>query len=342
MSSRKADNVPKLYEAFRGSFDIGAAVNPRTIIRAGDLIAKHYNSLTAENEMKFASLHPAEETYTFEEADKIAAFAREHGKKMRGHTLVWHNQTTDWLFQEADGGPVNRDKLFDRLKSHIDTVVKRYKEDIYAWDVVNEVIADEGPDLLRPSKWLDIAGPGFIAKAFEYAHEADPKAQLFYNDYNESNPLKRDKIYSLVKSLLEQDVPVHGIGLQAHWNLYSPGLDEIRAAIEKYASLGLRLQLTELDVSMFRHDDLRKDLVRPAGEMLEQQEKRYEELFNLLAEYRNHIDAVTFWGAADDYTWLSDFPVRGRKNWPLLFDESHEPKGSFWRVIKQSSQTSQS
>lgn len=339
MSSSKADNVPKLYEAFRGSFDIGAAVNPRTIIQAGDMIAKHYNSLTAENEMKFASLHPAEETYTFDEADKIAAFAREHGKKMRGHTLVWHNQTTDWLFQEADGSPVSRDKLFERLKSHIDTVVKRYKEDIYAWDVVNEVIADEGPDLLRPSKWLDIAGPRFIAKSFEYAHEADPKAQLFYNDYNESNPLKRDKIFNLVKSLLEQGVPVHGIGLQAHWNLYSPGLDDIRAAIEKYASLGLRLQLTELDVSVFRHDDLRTDLVRPTGEMLEQQEKRYEELFNLLAEYRNHIDAVTFWGAADDYTWLSDFPVRGRKNWPLLFDGSHEPKGSFWRVIKQTSQS---
>lgn len=336
MDSIPNRSIPKLHEAFQASFDIGAAVNPRTIIQAGELISKHYNSLTAENEMKFVSLHPAEDTYSFEEADKIVAFAREHGKKMRGHTLVWHNQTSDWLFQEADGRPVSRDKLYDRLKSHIDTVVKRYKEDIYAWDVVNEVIADEGSELLRPSKWLEIAGPGFIAKAFEFAHEADPKAQLFYNDYNESNPAKRDKIYRLVKSLLEQGVPVHGVGLQAHWNLYSPALDDIRAAIEKYASLGLRLQLTELDVSMFRHDDLRKDLASPTAEMLELQEQRYEALFKLLEEYRSHIDAVTFWGAADDYTWLNDFPVRGRKNWPLLFDEKHEPKGSFWRVVQRS------
>nr|WP_208414423.1 endo-1,4-beta-xylanase [Paenibacillus castaneae] len=323
-----------MYEAFKQSFDIGAAVNPHTIIQAGELIAKHYNSITAENEMKFASVHPTEDTYTFEQADQIVAFAKSNGMKMRGHTLVWHNQTTEWLFQEADGSPVSRERLYERLKSHIDTVVKRYKGDIYAWDVVNEVITDEGADPLRPSKWLDIAGPGFIAKAFEFAHEADPKAQLFYNDYNESNPMKRDKIYNLVKSLLEQGVPVHGIGLQAHWSLYSPGLDDIRAAIEKYASLGLRLQLTELDVSMFRHDDLRTDLVHPTEEMLELQEKRYEQLFNLLREYDKHIDAVTFWGAADDYTWLNDFPIRGRKNWPMLFNESHEPKGSFWRVVK--------
>ncbi len=327
--------IPKLHEAFKGAFDIGAAVNPRSIVHAGDLIANHYNSLTAENEMKFVSLHPAENTYTFDEADKIAAFARKNGMKLRGHTLVWHNQTSDWLFQETDGGPVSRDKLLARLKSHIDTVVKRYKDDIYAWDVVNEVIADEGSEPLRSSKWLDIAGPSFVAKAFEFAHEADPKALLFYNDYNESHPLKRDKIYSLVKSLLDQSVPVHGIGLQAHWNLYDPGLDDIRAAIEKYASLGLRLQLTELDVSVFRFDDKREDLVSPTKEMLELQAIRYDALFSLLREYKECIDAVTFWGAADDYTWLNDFPVRGRKNWPLLFDERHKPKSSFWSVVNQ-------
>jgi len=326
---------PRLWEVCRAAFDIGAAVNPRTLVQAGDLIARHYNSLTAENEMKFARLHPAEDTYTFAEADEIVAFAKEHGKKMRGHTLVWHNQTPDWLFQEDDGSPVSREKLLARMKSHIHTVVQRYKGDIYAWDVVNEVIADEGPKLLRSSKWVDITGGDFIAKAFEFAHEADPAALLFYNDYNESTPLKRDKIYTLVKSLLDQGVPVHGIGLQAHWNLYSPELDDIRTAIEKYASLGLRLQLTELDLSMFHYEDKRTDLAAPAAELLELQAVRYEALFRLLLEYRAHIDAVTFWGAADDYTWLSDFPVRGRKNWPLLFNERHEPKASFWRVIKQ-------
>ncbi|WP_240703026.1 endo-1,4-beta-xylanase [Cohnella luojiensis] len=327
-------SIPKLYEAFQDCFDIGAAVNPRTIVQAGDLIANHYNSLTAENEMKFERLHPAEDKYTFEAADKIVDFARKHGKKLRGHTLVWHNQTPDWLFQDDDGGRVDRDTLFARMKSHIDTVVKRYKGDIFAWDVVNEAIADEGSDLLRPSKWLDIAGPAFIAKAFEFAHEADPNALLFYNDYNESHPLKRDKIYTLLKSLIKQGVPVNGMGLQAHWNLFDPGLDDIRSAIEMYASLGLVLHLTEMDMSFFQFDDRRADLTAPPEEMLELQARQYEAVFDLLREYRDVIDSVTFWGSADDYTWLNDFPVRGRKNWPLLFDEKHQPKPSFWRVVE--------
>ncbi|GAB6927754.1 endo-1,4-beta-xylanase [Paenibacillus sp. JCM 10914] len=327
---------PRLKDMFAQDFLIGAAVNPRTIVTQEELLSYHFNSITAENEMKFVSVHPLEDTYAFAEADALAAFARKHGMKMRGHTLVWHNQTTDWLFEDKNGQLVDKATLYARLKSHIDTVVTRYQDDIYAWDVVNEVIADEGEELLRPSKWLEIAGTEFISKAFEYAHEADPKAQLFYNDYNESHPNKRDKIYKLVKSLLEQGTPIHGVGLQAHWNLYDPHLDDIRAAIEKYASLGLQLQLTELDVSMFAFDDKRKDLTQPPAELLEQQAERYEKMFAILKEYREHITAVTFWGAADDYTWLDHFPVRGRKNWPFLFDELHQPKPAFERLVQRS------
>ncbi|OMF69087.1 endo-1,4-beta-xylanase [Paenibacillus glucanolyticus] len=326
---------PRLKEMFADDFLIGAAVNPQTIETQEELLSYHFNSITAENEMKFVSVHPAEDTYTFEDADKLAAFARKHGMKMRGHTLVWHNQTTDWLFQDKNGNMVDKATLYERLKSHTDTVVKRYKDDIYAWDVVNEVIADEGEELLRPSKWLEIAGPEFISKAFQFAHEADPSAVLFYNDYNESHPNKRDKIYTLVKSLLDQGTPIHGVGLQAHWNLYDPGLDDIRAAIEKYASLGLQLQLTELDVSMFRFDDTRKDLTEAPEELLEAQAQRYDEMFGILKEYRDHITSVTFWGAADDYTWLDNFPVRGRKNWPFLFDELHQPKRAFHRLVER-------
>lgn len=326
---------PRLKEMFADDFLIGAAVNPRTIETQEELLSYHFNSITAENEMKFVSVHPAEDTYTFEDADRLAVFARKHGMKMRGHTLVWHNQTTDWLFEDKNGNLVDKATLYERLKSHTDTVVKRYKGDIYAWDVVNEVIADEGAELLRPSKWLDIAGPEFISKAFEYAHEADPAALLFYNDYNESHPHKRDKIHTLVKSLLDQGTPIHGIGLQAHWNLYDPALDDIRSAIEKYASLGLQLQLTELDVSMFRFEDKRKDLTEAPEELLEAQAKRYEGMFGILREYRDHITSVTFWGAADDYTWLDNFPVRGRKNWPFLFDERHQPKPAFHRLVER-------
>ncbi|MBM6996231.1 endo-1,4-beta-xylanase [Paenibacillus sp. DXFW5] len=330
--NQRSSAEPALKQLFADDFKIGAAVNPATIRTQDSLLAYQFNSITAENEMKFVSLHPEEQTYTFEAADRLVEFARSYGMAMRGHTLVWHNQTSDWLFRDGQGGTVSKDVLLERVREHIHTVVGRYKNDIYAWDVVNEAIADEGEALLRTSKWTEIAGPDLIAKAFEYAHEADPQALLFYNDYNESNPQKRDKIYALVQSLLEQGVPIHGIGLQAHWNLYDPSLDEIRAAIEKYASLGLQLQLTELDVSMFRFEDRRTDLTSPDPAMLELQAERYEAVFRLLLEYRQIISGVTFWGAADDYTWLDDFPVRGRKNWPFLFDAAHQPKLAFERV----------
>lgn len=326
--------MTKLHEAFKEYFDIGAAVNPRTIASAGDLIAKHYNSLTAENEMKFASVHPAEEVYTFDAADVLVAFARKHGKKVRGHTLVWHNQTPSWVFADANGKPVDKTTLLARMKAHIDTVVQRYKDDIYCWDVVNEAVSDEdGADALRRSPWLDIAGEDFLSRAFEFAHEADPNALLFYNDYNECAPGKRERIYSLVRKLKEQGVPIHGVGLQAHWSLASPTEDAIRAAIERYAELGLQLQITEMDVSVFEWDDRRTDLRAPTAEMIERQTERYERLFRLLREYRDVISAVTFWGAADDYTWLDHFPVHGRKNWPLLFDERHQPKPALERII---------
>lgn len=338
---RQADQYtePALKSVFAEDFKIGAAVNPLTIQTQEHLLAYHFNSITAENEMKFAELHPLEDVYNFKSADDLVAFARKYQMAVRGHTLVWHNQTTNWLFEDKNGEAASKETVLARLKSHIQTVVGRYKNDIYAWDVVNEVIADEGDELLRNSKWVDIVGPEFIAKAFEFAHVADPKALLFYNDYNESNPNKRDKIYKLVKSLLDQDVPIHGIGLQAHWNLYDPSLDDIRAAIEKYASLGLQLQLTELDVSMFRFDDRRTDLKAAPAELLELQAERYEAMFRLLKEYRDVITSVTFWGAADDYTWLDGFPVRGRKNWPFLFDEKHALKPAFHRVITSAMQS---
>ncbi|TYP76827.1 endo-1,4-beta-xylanase [Paenibacillus methanolicus] len=322
-----------LAEAFKDDFLIGAAVNSRTIVSQRDLLLQHYNSLTAENEMKFESLHPAEETYTFEAADEIAAFARQNGKQLRGHTLVWHNQTPDWVFDDGHGGSADRNTVLARMKAHIDTVVGRYKGTVYCWDVVNEAVTDSGEEWLRPSKWLHTVGEDFIAQAFRFAHEADPDAQLFYNDYNECNPGKREKIYRLVKSLQEQGAPIHGIGLQGHWNLIDPSLDEIRAAIERYASLGVKLQITEMDVSMFAFDDQRTDLTAPTDEMLRLQEQRYGQFFRLFRDYKDVLTGVTFWGAADDYTWLDYFPVRGRKNWPLLFDTNQQPKGAYREVV---------
>ena len=187
---------------------------------------------------------------------------------------------------------------------------------------------------MRSTKWLEILGEDYIRHAFEAAHEADPNALLFYNDYNETEPVKRDKIYKLVRSLKEKGVPIHGIGMQGHWNIYGPSLDEIRQAIELYASLDLQLHITELDLSMFHFEDRRTDLLVPTEQMVELQEQRYEDIFRLFKEYRDVITSVTFWGAADNYTWLDNFPVRGRKNWPFLFDGELQPKKAFWRVIR--------
>ncbi|SFF08248.1 endo-1,4-beta-xylanase [Paenibacillus catalpae] len=324
-----------LAEALQNDFLVGAAVNSRTIVSQSALLQQHYNSLTAENEMKFESLHPKEHLYTFEQADRIAGFARENGMKLRGHTLVWHNQTPEWVFEDGNGGLAGRDLLLARMKSHIETVVQRYKDTIYCWDVVNEAVTDAGEETLRPSKWLNGIGEDYIEQAFRFAHEADPNALLFYNDYNECNPGKREKIYSLVKSLLENGAPVHGIGLQAHWNLFDPSMDLIREAIERYASLGFKLQVTEMDVSMFAFDDRRTDLAAPSAEMMRLQEERYKQFFELFREYKEVLTSVTFWGAADDYTWLDHFPVRGRKNWPLLFDTEQRPKEVVKEIIGQ-------
>ncbi|MFS0725576.1 endo-1,4-beta-xylanase [Paenibacillus sp. 1P07SE] len=329
----QSTEVPKLKDVFRDRFLVGAAVNPRTLTAQRELLGSHFNSVTAENEMKFERLQPEEGRYTFEHADQMMAFAKEHDMGVRGHTLVWHNQTPAWVFEDGSGGTIGREGLLARMKTHIDTVVGRYKGRIYAWDVVNEAVSDSGPEVLRESQWLSIAGDDFIARAFEYAHAADPDALLFYNDYNEAVPEKREKIYTLVKSLLDQDVPIHGIGLQAHWSLHHPDADHIRTAIERYASLGLKLHITELDVSVFGHDDRRTDLLEPAPGMLEQQAERYAEFFDLFREYSEHITSVTFWGAADDYTWLNNFPVRGRRNWPFLFDAEHQPKPAFWQAV---------
>lgn len=329
------NKVPNLHEAYQGIFRIGAAVSTKTIRSEGNFIAQHYNSITAENQMKFGEIHPEEERYTFEAADEIMDFAMQNGIAVRGHTLVWHNQTSDWVFEDASGGKANKEMVLMRMREHIRTVVGRYRGKVYAWDVVNEAIEDEADLVMRNTQWLEIVGEDYIRHAFEAAHDADPNARLFYNDYNETEPVKRDKTYHLIRSLKDKGVPIHGIGMQGHWNIYGPPLDEIRQAIELYASLDMELHITELDLSMFQFEDRRTDLLVPTEQMVELQEQRYVDIFSLFREYQDIITSVTFWGAADNYTWLDNFPVRGRKNWPFLFDGDLQPKQAFWRVIRE-------
>ncbi len=330
----KPDSLKGLKDYYKGYFPVGVSVSPNSLAGSESLlILKNFASLTAENVMKSGPIHPEESRYSWENADKIVGFAQSNGLLMRGHTLCWHQQTPVWMFKDQAGNPVSKEVLLGRLKEHIKEVVSRYKGKIYAWDVVNEAVADNDSLFLRESPWLKIAGEGYIAKAFQWAHEADPTAQLFYNDYNTEFPGKRDKIYKLLKKLLEAGVPINGIGLQGHWNLKNPSEKELRETIEKFSSLGLKIQITELDVSVYGEGekDPSDHLFTPARE--QQQIDQYKMIFRVLRSYQKNITGVTFWNVSDRSSWLDNFPVRGRKNYPLLFDQNLSAKKAYQEVV---------
>lgn len=339
-SKLSADSVKGLKDYYQDYFPIGVAVKPQSLQGAeATLILKQFNSLTPENAMKMGVIHPDENRYNWKGADEIVAFAQEHHLLVRGHNLCWHNQTPDWIFKDSIGNVVTKAILLRRLKEHITEVVGRYKGKIYAWDVVNEAIGDDRHTFLRESPWYKICGDEFIAKAFEYAHAADSEAKLFYNDYDTEIPHKRDRIYALMKQLLEAHVPVHGIGLQAHWSLYDPSEEALKQSIEKFSSLGLIVQITELDISVYRPEGTSR--VRNPGEsdrytplMQQKQAEQYGMAFRIFRQYKKEILGVTFWNVSDRDTWLDNFPVRGRKNYPLLFDQNFKPKKVYWDVVK--------
>jgi endo-1,4-beta-xylanase len=329
-----------LKDYYKDYFTIGVAVSPRALkTDESQLITRHFNSLTAENAMKSQPIHPREDEYNWKDADSIAAFAQRNNMKLRGHTLVWHNQVPEWFF--TDGGkPVSKEKLLERLKAHIQTVVGRYKGTIYAWDVVNEAISDNPAEFLRKTKWLEICGEEYIEKAFQFAHEADPNALLFYNDYNEIDPKKREKIIRLVEKLRKKGVPIHGVGLQAHWALNEPTREQLENTLSDFSKLGLKLQITELDISVYpkEHSSRERKPEDDKAEFSEDKKQKqaavYKMCFELFRKYKSSISSVTFWNVSDRYSWLDNFPVRGRKDYPLLFDANLKPKQAFWEVVK--------
>lgn len=329
-----------LQDYYKDYFTIGVAVSPRELkTDAAMLVAEQFGSVTPENAMKMGPIHPKENEYAWADADTIVAFAKRNKMKMRGHTLVWHSQTPAWLFKNANGDTVSKAVLLQRMKDHITTVVNRYKGSIYAWDVVNEAIDDNNEKYLRNTAFLRICGDEFIAKAFEYAHAADPKAILFYNDYNTEIPGKRDRIYKLVKSLKDAGVPIHGVGLQGHWSVNNPSREELEKSIKMFASLGLQVQVTELDVSVYTGrqggqliSGQRRDTTATfTAEMEQQQLEKYKMMFEVFRENKKDLTGITFWNISDRYSWLDG---RGRKNFPLLFDKNLQPKKAYWEVVK--------
>src|SRR3990170_2164229 len=251
--SSRIDSTKGLKDYYKDYFTMGVAVSPGALkTKEAGLILQQFGSITPENAMKMELIHPKENEYYWKDADSIAAFAKRNNLKLRGHTLCWHNQMPDWFFIDSTTGKqVTKEVLLQRLKAHITTVVSRYKGTIYAWDVVNEVISDKKEEYFRNSLFYQICGEEFIAKAFQWAHEADPNALLFYNDYNEINPVKREKIYKLVKGLKDAGVPIHGIGLQGHWAVNEPSRGQLDSTIKRFSDLGLKVQITELDISVY-------------------------------------------------------------------------------------------
>ena len=334
MPFRNTLEVPSLKEIYKDRFLVGFAAG-LYYTEVEELMARHYNALTPENEMKWSSVQPAPGRFSFGAADQLARFAEENGMKLIGHTLVWHSQTPRWVWEHPDGKARSREEGLALMEEHIRTVAGRYAGRIYQWDVVNEAVEEyNGVWQLRDSPWLRVVGEDYLEHAFRLAHEVDPEALLFYNDYNTADPGKRDRIYQLAKELLEKGVPIHGIGMQGHWSLYHPSAEQIRQAIEKYSSLGLKVSITELDVSVYAWNDRSN---RYPGELpeelLHRQAERYAEIFRIFDEYHHVIDRVTFWGTTDARSWLNHFPQRNRPDHPLLFDRKNQPKPAFWAIV---------
>lgn len=341
-------DIPSLAAMFADDFQIGAAIEPsQTSGLKAELLKKHVNLLVAENVMKPDAIQPSEGMFNWANADRIVDFARQNGMKVRFHTLVWHSQVGAWFFKDAEGKPMvdetdpakreaNKKLLLERLDTHVRTIVSRYKDDIQSWDVVNEVIETNDPDGMRASDWYKIAGTDFIETAFRAAREAGgPDARLYINDYGTDIPAKRDRLYELVKEMLDKGVSIDGVGHQTHIDIYGPTVDSIIESMRKFAELGLDNLVTELDMSIYSWND-RKDYGADVPEdVLQKQADRYRELFEAFKANKDMLSAVVFWGIADDHTWLNGFPVK-RTNAPLLFDRQYQAKPAYWAIVDPS------
>jgi endo-1,4-beta-xylanase len=345
---------PTLKEAFAGSFLIGAAVNrfhfEERNPNLAALIKTQFNTITAENTLKWEPIHPRPNTYSFDAADRFVAFGEKNAMAIIGHALVWHHQTPKWVFENDSGGPCDAETLLNRMRDHILTVVGRYKGRIKGWDVVNEALNDDGT--LRQSPWMNIIGKDYIRKAFEFAHQADPQTELYYNDYDLELKAKREGALRLIKELRSEGIPIAAVGLQGHCSLRWPTLKDEDAAIGDFAKLGIKVAITELDVDVLpaatSHgaDISTRITVRPElnpydkglpDSVQQALAKRYSDLFRVFLKHRNAITRVTFWGVTDRDSWLNNWPVVGRTSYPLLFDREGHPKPALEAVVGSAS-----
>ncbi len=340
-----------LRDAYRPHFLVGTAVNTRNYADENSeearLVKTHFKVLTPENIMKWDALQPLPGQFDFRAADRLVEFARKNQLYVVGHTLVWHNQTPDWVFEGEAGRPPTRELLLARLRAHIDAVLGRYKGRVQAWDVVNEALNEDGS--LRDTPWRRIIGDDYIEKAFEYARAADPAAHLYYNDYRLESPSKRAGAVALVKRLQIAGLRIDAVGLQGHVTLTQPSIQEQEDAILDFHRAGVKSMISEMDVDVLPSTkawgdaDIRlKEAADPAfnpyvsglpPEIQSQLATRYADFFRMYLRQRDKIVRVTVWGLNDGDSWLNEFPIKGRTNHPLLFDRQNRPKPALQAII---------
>ena len=332
-------------ELFEGDFLIGTALNGRQINEHSSqaaLIANEFNILTAENVMKSMLIHPAPDSFRFEMPNKLFALAEKNGQKVHGHTLVWHSQLSPFMREITDSSA-----MAEALKAHIEAVAGRYKGKVYSWDVVNEAV--EGDGSLRQSVFLKTMGEGYLPYAFKVASEVEPDADLYYNDYSMTGKEKREGVIRMVKMIQESGAKIDGIGMQGHWHLDTPTIEEIEQSIVDYAALGVKIAITELDIDVLpsprgisgaeisQNAELQAELNPYTAGLPDSVDaalsKRYADIFALFYKHRDKIDRVTFWGVNDGNSWKNGFPVRGRTNYPLLFDRDNKRKKAYDAIM---------
>ncbi|MEO7934517.1 MAG: endo-1,4-beta-xylanase [Chthoniobacterales bacterium] len=347
----RAISQPALKETFKDRFLVGASLNESQFSgenpTAADLIRAQFDSISPENVMKWDSLQPLPGKFNFQTSDRYVSFGLENGMFIVGHTLVWHAQTPDWVFEGANGKPLDRDTLLKRMRDHIHAVVGRYRGKVKSWDVVNEAL--DGDGTLRTSPWRQVIGDDYIAKAFQFAHEADPAAELFYNDFGIEAGPKRDGALALIRKLKAAGVPITGVGIQEHVGLPWPSSRDVDEAITAFGRLGIKVAITELDIDVLpsrrqnvNADVNRSEAVDPAlnpyaaglpDDVQQALARRYAELFAVYLKHHGTVVRVTFWGVTDGDSWLNNWPIRGRTSYPMLFDRAGRPKPAFYAVL---------
>ena len=350
VSTEKAKPKVSLKNTFKDDFLIGAALNTAQYKEQDSvqkiLIENEFNSITPENDMKWEQIHPKKDTYFFDNADAYVAFGQKNKMNIVGHTLLWHSQLAPWVSTIKD-----KKVLEQEIEKHINTIAGRYRGKIDAWDVVNEALNEDGSP--RKSHFYKVfKGETYLDLAFSLAAKADPNAELVYNDYNLWKPAKREGVIRIVKNLQAKGIKIDGVGMQAHWSIEGPSIEDIENSIIAYSELGVKVMFTDLDVTALpnpwelngaaveqnydryegdpKFDPFKKGLTAEAKQKIA---KRYEDIFNLFLKHKDKISRVTFWGVNDGQSWLNYWPIKNRTNYPLLFGRDNKPKDVYHRVI---------